>query len=165
MDGIQQRYEYIRYPGTWQHQLNVLKYWDDMPDNTTVDIDCTVNALNVSHIPDFVRWKMDQGFKKLNIKRFGGTIGMHFLWSPSILGINNLNKEIKDKATQDIIQLRMELGTQVTDKYKKFDALINALDKPVTNIPLLIEYLNKMDKIRGTSWQDTFPELMSLQKN
>jgi molybdenum cofactor biosynthesis enzyme MoaA len=165
MDGIEQRYTYIRYPGTWEKELNVLKYWDDMPDNVTVDIDCTVSALNVSHIPEFVRWKMDQGFKKLNKRRFGGTIGMHFLWTPNFLGINNLNKEIKQKAQQDIMQLRLELGKQVTDRYKKFDALISALDKPAKNIPLLVEYLDKMDRIRGTSWTDTFPELISLRQN
>ena len=33
--------------------------------------------------------------------------------------LSKITKEIKDKASQDIIQLRMELGTQVTDKYKK----------------------------------------------
>ena len=165
MDGIYERYEYIRYPGTWAKELEVLKYWDNMPDNVTVDIDCTVSALNVSHIPDFVRWKMDQGFKKLNKTRFGGTIGMHLLWTPNFLGINNLNDEIKAKASNDIAQLRMELGTTVTNRYKKFDALLNALDKPATNITVLVEYLDKMDKIRGTSWQDTFPELISLRKS
>ena len=165
MDGIEQRYEYIRYPGKWDKQLSVLQYWDNMPDNVTIDIDCTVNVLNVLHIPAFVRWKMKQGFKKLNIKRFGGTIGMHFLWTPSFLGINNLNNELKQKATHDIKELMNELGQTVTQKYKKFDALLNAIEKPATNINLLIEYLDNMDKLRGTSWKDTFPELISMQKN
>ena len=51
------------------------------------------------------------------------------------------------------------------EKYKKIDEVINKLKEKEFNIPMLIEYLNNMDKIRGTSWKDTFPELISMQKN
>ena len=165
MDGIEQRYEYIRYPGTWDKQLNVLNYWDNMPDNVTVDIDCTVQALNVLHLPKFIKWKMQQGFNKLNIKRFAGTIGMHLLWTPNFLQINNLPYEIKQQAINDLLELKEYLGPIKMEKYKKIDAVINKLKEKEFNIPMLIEYLNNIDKIRGTSWKDTFPELISMQKN
>ena len=165
MDGIEQRYEYIRYPGTWDKQLNVLNYWDNMPDNVTVDIDCTVQALNVLHLPKFIKWKMQQGFNKLNIKRFAGTIGMHLLWTPNFLQINNLPYEIKQQAINDLLELKEYLGPIKMEKYKTIDAVINKLKEKEFNIPMLIEYLNNMDKIRGTSWKDTFPELISMQKN
>ena len=163
MDAIENRYEYIRYPGTWDKQLTVLEYWDNMPDNVTVDIDCTVQALNVLHLPRFIKWKMEQGFNKLNIKRFAGTIGMHLLWTPNFMQINNLPYTIKQEAINDLMELKEYLGPTRMAKYKKIDAVINKLNEKEFNIPLLVEYLDKMDTIRGTSWKDTFPELIDLQ--
>lgn len=163
MDAIEQRYEYIRYPGTWDKQLTVLEYWDNMPDNVTVDIDCTVQALNVLHLPRFIKWKMEQGFNKLNIKRFAGTIGMHLLWTPNFMQINNLPYSIKQEAINDLMELKEYLGPTRMAKYQKIDAVINKLNEKEFNIPLLVEYLDSMDKIRGTSWKDTFPELIDLQ--
>lgn len=163
MDAIKERYEYIRYPGTWDKQLTVLEYWDNMPDNVTVDIDCTVQALNVLHLPRFIKWKMEQGFNKLNIKRFAGTIGMHLLWTPNFMQINNLPYTIKQEAINDLMELKEYLGPTRMAKYKKIDAIINKLNEKEFNIPLLVEYLDKMDTIRGTSWKDTFPELIDLQ--
>jgi len=163
MDAIKERYEYIRYPGTWDKQLTVLEYWDNMPDNVTVDIDCTVQALNVLHLPRFIKWKMEQGFNKLNIKRFAGTIGMHLLWTPNFMQINNLPYTIKQEAINDLMELKEYLGPTRMAKYKKIDAVINKLNEKEFNIPLLVEYLDKMDTIRGTSWKDTFPELIDLQ--
>ena len=163
MDAIEQRYEYIRYPGTWDKQLTVLEYWDNMPANVTVDIDCTVQALNVSHLPRFIKWKMEQGFNKLNIKRFAGTIGMHLLWTPNFMQINNLPYSIKQEAINDLMELKEYLGPTRMAKYQKIDAVINKLNEKEFNIPMLVEYLDNMDKIRGTSWKDTFPELIDLQ--
>lgn len=163
MDAIEQRYEYIRYPGTWDKQLTVLEYWDNMPDNVTVDIDCTVQALNVLHLPRFIKWKMEQGFNKLNIRRFAGTIGMHLLWTPNFMQINNLSHEIKQQAINDLTELKEYLGPTRMARYKKIDAVINKLKEKEFNIPMLVEYLDNMDKIRGTSWQNTFPELISLR--
>mgnify|MGYP001344149409 FL=1 len=163
MDAIENRYEYIRYPGTWDKQLTVLEYWDDMPDNVTVDIDCTVQALNVLHLPRFIKWKMEQGFNRLNIKRFAGTIGMHLLWTPNFMQINNLPYSIKQEAINDLIELKEYLGPTRMAKYQKIDAVMNKLNEKEFNIPMLVEYLNNMDKIRGTSWKDTFPELIDLQ--
>lgn len=163
MDAIENRYEYIRYPGTWDKQLTVLEYWDNMPDNVTVDIDCTVQALNVLHLPRFIKWKMEQGFNKLNIKRFAGTIGMHLLWTPNFMQINNLPYSIKQEAINDLMELKEYLGPTRMAKYQKIDAVINKLNEKEFNIPMLVEYLDNMDKIRGTSWKDTFPELIDLQ--
>ena len=163
MDAIENRYEYIRYPGTWDKQLTVLEYWDNMPDNVTVDIDCTVQALNVLHLPRFIKWKMEQGFNKLNIKRFAGTIGMHLLWTPNFMQINNLPYSIKQEAINDLMELKEYLGPTRMAKYQKIDAVMNKLNEKEFNIPMLVEYLDNMDKIRGTSWKDTFPELIDLQ--
>jgi hypothetical protein len=163
MDGIEHKHEYIRYPSTWNKMQSVLYYWDNMPDNVTVDLDCTVNALNVLHLPDFVRWKMNQGFKKINVRRFAGTVGLHLLWHPTFLQCNNLPDDLKELAVEQLQQLKIELGSTVTNKYKKFDAVINALQKPANNLNLLVEYLERMDSIRGTSWTQTFPELNSLK--
>ena len=132
MDGIQQRHEYIRYPSTWDKMLSVLDYWNRMPDTVTVDLDCTVSALNVLHLPDFVRWKMSAGYANINPKRFAGTVGLHLLWHPTFLQPNNLPEHLKTAAIAELEKLKTELGAERTAKYRKFDAVIAALRKPAT---------------------------------
>ena len=77
--------------------------------------------------------------------------------------INNLPYAIKQEAINDLMELKEYLGPTRMAKYQKIDAVINKLNEKEFNIPMLVEYLNNMDKIRGTSWKDTFPELIDLQ--
>ena len=65
--------------------MEKLKYWDNTADNIQVTIDLTASILNVMHIPDFVKWKMQQNFKKINMDTMQDFIGIHFLHSPEFL--------------------------------------------------------------------------------
>ena len=60
-----------------------------------------------------------------------------------------------------ILRLRSILGRKTGHESKIYPGFA----EKEFNIPMLIEYLNNMDKIRGTSCKDTFPELISMQKN
>ena len=164
MDGTEHKHEYIRYPSKWSKMLSVLDYWNSMPDNVTVDIDTTVNALNVLHLPDFVRWKLDQNYTRINPRRFAGTVGLHMLWHPTFLAPNNLPESIKAIAIAQLEQLIAELGEERLTHYRKFHSVIELLKKPATNVDLLVEYLERMDSIRGTSWTTVFPELADIKK-
>ena len=101
MDGTHNRYEYIRHPGTWQEQIDSLHWHDQLSDNVKVEIDCTAQALNAWHIPDFIVWKLNQKFKKITVyPNFGGMIGIHILWHPHILSVKVLPNEFKKQVVE-----------------------------------------------------------------
>ena len=69
-----------------------------LSDNVRVEIDCTAQALNAWHIPDFIVWKLNQKFKKITVyPNFGGMIGIHILHNPHILSVQVLPKELKEQ--------------------------------------------------------------------
>lgn len=160
LDSYESRNEYIRFPSKWENTLKALRAWDESPDNIKVDLDCSVQNLNVLSLPDFYMWKQDCQFKKINTVSYGGSFGMHFVWSPSFLSPQCLPPHLKNVAIEKIENLKSTLGEPVIKKYKKIDALINILKQPVErDWSSTVEYLDAMDSIRNTNWRATFPEL------
>ena len=166
LDGFGDHHNLIRYPNDWQTILKKLDYWDNTADNIQVTIDLTASILNVMHIPDFVKWKMQQNFKKINMDTMQDFIGIHFLHSPEFLSIQVLPKELKKQVEQKFEELHNWViensyrGSIRLERYKRFRALISHMNsKDRSNEwPQAIEYLNAMDKIRGTNWKAVLKE-------
>jgi len=163
MDGIEEYHDLIRYPSNWKKQLDKLEYWDNTADNITVTIDVTASVLNVMHIPDFIKWKAKQGFKKVNMKANQGLLGIHFLHSPDILNVTVLPKELKQMVVEKYNELYkwLEQNTEVDlSKYKKLDSLISFMNSKDNSHKWTRtkEYLDKLDKIRNTNWRSVLKE-------
>ena len=62
MDGIEEFHNYIRYPSRWRKMEYILWKHNELATapNIMVDIDTTVSMLNVEHIPDFIKWKVQR---------------------------------------------------------------------------------------------------------
>lgn len=166
MDGFGAHHDLIRYPSNWETMMEKLEYWDNTADNIQVTIDLTASILNVMHIPDFVKWKMQQNFKKINMDTMQDFIGIHFLHSPEILSIQVLPQELKRQVEQKFKDLHnwvMENSYRPSirlERYKRFRALISHMNSKDRSKkwPLAIEYLDAMDKIRGTNWKAVLKE-------
>ena len=169
MDGTHDRYEYIRHPGTWQEQLDSLHWHDQLSDNVKVEIDCTAQALNAWHIPDFIVWKLNQKFKKITVyPNFGGMIGIHILWHPHILSVKVLPNEFKKQVVEKYDETIKWVNTHYQPnhgkgvvKHNRMKAVANHMmsDDQSHKWKYTVEYLDKMDEIRNTDWRKTFPEL------
>ena len=62
--------EYIRYPSIWERTKEVFHILDkETSDNVEVTVACAVQALNIHYIPDFIKWKMEEKFNKINMDR------------------------------------------------------------------------------------------------
>ena len=71
IDSIKEMNDYIRYPSNWARQEEVFHLLDTQTSNNVeVTIACAVQALNVYYLPDFIQWKLEQGFKKINMLNF-----------------------------------------------------------------------------------------------
>ena len=94
--------DYIRYPSVWEHQEKVFWLLDETAPQVEVTTATTIMALNVAYIPEFVKWKVQQGFKKINSWPHGaGGINNHFAYWPPQLNVKvlppNIKQEITDK--------------------------------------------------------------------
>jgi molybdenum cofactor biosynthesis enzyme MoaA len=175
LDGFGAYHNLIRYPSTWETMLEKLDYWDNTADNIKITIDLTASILNVMHIPDFVKWKMNKNFKKINMDTMQDFIGIHFLHSPEFLSIQVLPSDMKEQVRQKFNELHqwvidnshkfkdfssVEKSKDRLKRYKRFRALISHMDSKdrSSEWPRALEYLDAMDKIRGTSWKEVLKE-------
>jgi hypothetical protein len=187
VDSIGAMNDYIRYPSEWEHNLRQFKRLDTMTSNNVeVTIACAVNALNIHYIPDFLKWKLQEsGLKKTNMWPFGaGGINYHFVYWPGHLNVKVLPREFLDKTEakyEEFIEWwkeNWELGVPSWHKgkvpYEKWEEASYGIKRLrgmikfaksedwTRRLPEFREYINKLDKLRGTDFRATFPEMAYL---
>jgi len=178
--------DYIRYPTQWQHQEDVFWKLDATSDNVEVTTATTIMALNVAYIPEFVKWKVAQGFRKVNKWPFGaGGINMHFAYWPPQLNLKvlplNVKQQITDKYEQEFfpwIDENWQTFTGVKEAGIDKDTFLNAsyglprfkgiirfmnAEDWTQRLPETREYLNLVNKQRG--WETKFLEVFPIFKD
>lgn len=97
VDSIEEMNDYIRYPSKWNRTVEVFHELDKKTSNNVeVTIACAVQALNIYYIPDFIKWKLEQRFSKINMWPFGaGGINYHFVYHPPHLNVKILPRWFK----------------------------------------------------------------------
>ena len=177
---------YIRYPSQWEHQEEVFWKLDATSDNVEVTTATTIMALNVAYIPEFVKWKVEQGFRKVNKWPFGaGGINMHFAYWPPQLNLKvlpqNVKQQITDKYEQEFypwIDENWQSFTGVKEAGIDKDTFLNAsyglprfkgiirfmnAEDWTQRLPETREYLNLVNKQRG--WETKFLEVFPIFKD
>lgn len=181
LDGMGERNHYIRYPSEWETIVQNLHILDNAPDNIQTNIAFAVQILNIKHVPEFIKWKVQQGFKKINFDKNasgqvmgGGLIGVHLLWIPTWLSLRVLPKEDKEHVRELFEELKQWLWVNYTqDKefwttnpygWKRWEGILDWMDaEDHTNLlPDFREYIATMDTQRHTDFKATFPELRHL---
>jgi hypothetical protein len=185
IDAYGEKNDYIRYLSAWKHQEEVFWKLDQTSDNVIVTTATTLMALNIPYIPEFVKWKVDQGFKKINSWPLGaGGINMHFAYWPPQLNVKVLPPHIKERITQQyenefypwveenwdrftgVKESNISKEQFLTANYglKRFKGIIRFMNSEdwSARLPETKEYLQLLDKTRGLSFANTFPELKEL---
>ena len=181
LDGTGERNRYIRYDSDWDTIVKNLHLLDNAPDNIQTSIATAIQIMNIKHLPDLARWKIEQKFKKINfenvtggIEAGGGIINMHLLYIPTFLSIRCLPERDKEEVREKF----RELGDWLFEHYRKDDyywainpygwkrweAMLEFMDGDDHTylLPAFKEYINTMDQERGTDFGKTFPELKHL---
>lgn len=181
IDATDQRNYYIRYPSDWATIEKNLHRLDNTPDNIQVSIATAIQILNIKHLPDFARWKIQQNFKKVNfenvtggIQAGGGIINMHLLYIPTFLSIRCLPPE--DKA--EVRRKFAEFATWLHENYRqdkdfwkdnpygwrRWQAVLDFMDAEDHTylLPDFKEYIEKIDSLRGLDFGSVFPELAHI---
>ena len=181
LDAISTRNYYIRYPSDWDTIVQNLHKLDNTPSNIQVSIATAIQILNIKHLPDFARWKIQQNFKKINFENItggieagGGIFNMHLLYLPTFLSIRVLPKEDKAEVRKLFgefanwleVNYRQDAEFWKTNPYgwRRWQAVLGFMDAEdhTDQLPAFGEYITNMDEIRGTSFSETFPELKHL---
>ena len=181
MDAVHERDEYIRFPTDFETVEATLRMLDNTPDNIQTSLATAIQIFNIKHLPDFMKWKVESNFKKLNsgnvpggVQMGGGLVNMHLLYIPTFLSIQILPKEDK----QEVVDIFMNFKDWLWNNYRQDDDFwkvnpygwrrweavlnhMNAQDKSDL-LPDFKEYVTKLDKIRGLNAADIFPELGHL---
>jgi len=188
VDSIHEMNEYIRYPSKWSRTEEVFHILDTQTsDNVEVTIACAVQALNIYYIPDFIRWKLSQNFKKINTwPHSAGGIDVHFVYWPAYLNVKVLPPWFKDmcaKKYDEFIQwwsnnwelgiAEKDRGTITKETWLAAEYGIDRLRGMISfmksedwsnRLPETKDYLEKIDAHRGTNFSNTFIEMSSIIK-
>ena len=183
IDAVDERNYYIRYPSDWSTIVRNLHRLDSTPDNIQVSIATAIQILNIKHLAEFAKWKIQQNFKKINLENTvggiqagGGIFNMHLLYIPTFLSIRLLPSEDKAEVRRSFAELADWLYSnyrQDEDFWKhnpygwnRWQAVLDFMDAEdhTAQLPAFVEYIEKMEAIRGTDFQATFPVLAHLSK-
>jgi MoaA/NifB/PqqE/SkfB family radical SAM enzyme len=181
IDAVDQRNYYIRYPSEWNTIVKNLHRLDNTPDNIQVSIATAIQILNIKHLPDFARWKIEQNFRKINFQNVmegmeagGGIVNMHLLYIPTWLSIRILPPKDKEE-----VRIKFaELATWLYENYrqdedfwknnpygwKRWQSVLDFMDSEdhTDQLPAFKEYIEKLDNLRETDFKTIFPELAHL---
>jgi hypothetical protein len=169
VDGMGAVVEYQRYPVKWEKIHRNLLILDQLPSNIVGWLAFTVTIYNVTHMIDFMKWKlMESGFKKINSSARRPILTHHVAHHPKHLNIRVLPEEYKAEVTKKFEEFVEWAEASEFPKRVKSEAKIIA--NGVTNYmnsesyydkhwKEFVEYTTKLDEIRGESFLDIVPDL------
>jgi hypothetical protein len=186
VDSIYDMNDYIRYPSVWKRTEEVFHILDkETSDNVEITVACAVQALNVYYLPDFIKWKLSQGFKKINMWPFGaGGINYHFVYHPPHLNVKVLPKWFKEKTRKKYEEFypwweanwekgipewhrdKVDFETWKDASYgiKRLSGILSFMESEDWSIrlPEMKEFLELCDTQRGLHWREVFKEMENM---
>ena len=180
VDASFERDDYIRFPTKFADVERTLHMLDNTPDNIHISMATAVQIFNIKHMPDFIKWKINSNFKKMNVglvggvQMGGGLVNMHLVHIPTFLNITILPEYDKQEVRERFAELKTWLWENYTQDddfwihnpsgWSKWEGLLTHMDSKDNShlLPGFKEYVNKLDTIRGLDASKIFPELAHL---
>ena len=180
IDSYKKRDEYIRFPTDFNQVEKTLHMLDNTPDNIHVSIATAVQIFNIKTIPEFIKWKVNSNFKKMNVGLIdghvmgGGLVNAHLVHIPTFLNITILPEKDKQEVREKFAELKQWLWDNFTQDdefwkhnpkgWRQWEGLLKHMDSCDNShmLPGFKEYVNKLDAIRGLDAAKIFTELDHL---
>lgn len=139
IDGIGDRFDYIRYPLKWsQVEKNIVRMLNELPENVRFKSNHTVNMLNLYYYDEFKEW-YDRVMAPAE--------AFDFTFNPcsGILSPQQVPKK---------------LFNMLLDKYGEDSKVIRTISNNNHDDQTdLLTYLSELDTRRGLNWRRVFPEI------
>jgi molybdenum cofactor biosynthesis enzyme MoaA len=150
-EAVDKKFNYIRNGGDWNVTLKNLETLKSLGHqlrlNAVFFIGNVVDMFNT--LEYFIR---DHGITDITVNQLMGHKYLAARNSPETLKIQSKN-QLKKLLDANIIPYK-------SNAYYNIARCQQELDRPIENSTGYIEYFTGLDKIRGTNWQQTFPELV-----
>jgi len=164
LDGIGAHLEYQRFPAKWDAISANLQIIEQLPDNCTARLSATITPYTVWHMPDFMYWKLTQGFTRINPNSHAPIISYHPVHKPMYNNITVLLPELKEQLTQHYEQAKT-MFTQFSDNeqhhvYKILDSISNfahAQDNSHLFYSDFVKTTQQLDRLRNKNILDIEP--------
>jgi sulfatase maturation enzyme AslB (radical SAM superfamily) len=148
VDDYGDQFNYIRYPANWQAVSKNIEKLHDKFDNIKFDFTVTWQVLSAYSTPRLLEYLSQ--FKNSNAS-------VRILSNPGYFDVAILPKDVK----QELIEIYKQFAS--TNSKIKVNHLIKYLQSNLEGVPVklaeCINVIDRLDKIRGTDWKKTFPEL------
>lgn len=143
VDGVGDRYEYIRYPAQWYTLEEIVKqYINKQSANIRLSVSHTVSAYNIYYLDEFFTWCYN--------------IGLPTPWVGRVHAPSHMQPEVwTDDAKEYIIK---HLQSSNYPGVVQWASLLKNTDNSVM-FESFKKYLHKHDQYRNTNFIKTFPEL------
>ena len=180
VDGMGMVNDYIRFPSRWENIEKNLRKLDMAEGNFVVWLACTVQAYNILYLPDFIKWKLESGFSRINSTRDRRLITPHPLHNPSFLNVKMLPTRAKQmvlgKFEEFFPWLEQWLSTKEfsLEVKQEYQACAQSIFKSYADymmkedwshlVPKFLNYTQKLDQLRGQSIEEALPELYEWLK-
>ena len=182
LDGVGDRFHYLRYPGNWLTVNNNITKWLETREKIEKDpnkhnkllleIACTISALNVMYVFEMLDYALER-----DIKLF-----ISFVYNPVYLSITNLPEDVKPKVlayTEEELEKRevsysknrAKNDLQHARTLQSFDEvrkIITTLKLPNKSNPkewrTFRKHTQLLDRSRNQDFKYTFPRAEELYK-
>jgi hypothetical protein len=165
IDGMGDVLEYQRYPAKWGAIERNLHVVDNLPDNVRAWISATVTLTNVWQFPDFMLWKIDQNFKKINKTEI---INYHVCHRPWSSNIRVLPYEYKTQLEDFYNSKRTEFEKYDAHIVKSANRILDSIVKYAraedesNRLSQFIDFTRKLDNVRNQNIVDVVPQYKKL---
>jgi len=149
LDGVKEVNDYIRYPAKWNTIEENLQLYDNTPDNISIKILCTVQAMNIYYLPEFANWLLSQNYKKVSKPFLEGIFHAGILHFPQYLCTKILPKHTKLKITEKIYKYtELYPSNNSIQHFKKLTDFMNSEDWSHL-LDQTQEYITTLDRLRN----------------
>jgi len=146
IDGVGDRYEYIRYPAKWAEVVdNTARYLERHQGNIQLSVSHTVSAYNIYYLDEFFTWCKHIGLPDPWMGRVHNPMHMRpTVWPTAVR--NHIAEHLQSSSYEHVRTWAQLLQSQDdSDKFDKFKT-----------------YLLQHDQYRGLNFAETFQELSEL---
>lgn len=147
IDGVGDRFEYIRHPAQWHEvEKNLFRYRDQ--GTTQISISHTVSWLNVMYLDEFVGWCQTNSLPEPYL----GPVSR-----PAYLDARCLPSAAKSRIAHHLRSSSHAMVRQFADY------LLQDLDRDLWTQAQ--DWVAELDRLRDRDWRQTFPELEQVIQN
>ena len=160
LDDIKERNYYIRYPCPWKRIDKNLEMIDkESPENVHPMVLYTVQVKNIFYFEEFLTYLMEKKFNKVHAY-YDDLVHTEVVHHPYFLSCQILPQNVKNIISQKFENIYRRFPTK-TDRFKTIVSFMNGEDKSDL-LYVFKDYIQALDKSRGTNFHKTFPELSRL---